>query len=1005
MRHLYFLITLFAFALCFLDSSAQITINEIVSSNNIGIEDDDEDHSDWIELYNSSNYEIDISGYLLSDRPEGKDFWAFPTATTIAAKGFITVFASDKNKVSSAQYTESDVDSGFTLPEKIMHTNFKIDSEGESLYLFSPDSQLIDTYPPIQLLSDVSYGRYPDGSDSMKYFHTPTPNKPNVNPSDKQISYKVIFSEKAGFYTKSIKVELSSESGNNDIYYTTDGSVPTLESTKYSGALTISKTTVLRAAIATDGNIGLSTTNSYIYNVNHTLPVVSICTDPDNLWDYYTGIYTKGPNAQPAEPYYGANFWMDWEKPANMEYFDESGNQQINHGAGLKIAGNYTRCNNHKALGLHARREYGSAKFNYQFFKDRNTDSYDDIKLRVSGNDWWYTMFRDGFITELVKEMDIDIVAFQPAVVYLNGEYWGIQNAREYANADHLASLYNVNEEDITIMENNSEVVTGNESDSYAELLSIVKSQSSLSDANYERISEIMDIDEYINYMLIEIYVHNDDWPGNNIKYWKSPNRKWRWILFDTDFGFGLYDSRKASYNTLTFATATNGPDWPNPSWSTLLFRQMLTNTTFKNKFINRYADCLNTVFLPSNVSAKVDSIKSIMSGEITRHIARWNGFTSNQWNSNVAALKTFGNQRPAYSRNHIRTFFGLPSQRNITVNTSDASAGNIQLNSLRLTSFPFSGIYFQTVPITLTAIPRYGYKFVRWEGVDEAMLNNASITINPVSNKSITAIFDVDNDAVAPAIIINEINFCSSNNFDSGDWVELYNGSDKTVDISNWSFEKLKYEYAIPSGTTIEPHEYIVLYVNKDKFQQCYPLVTNSVGEMSFSIGRDGEMLKLYSSTNELIDEVSFVNYAPWPAGAEATGCTIELTNPELDNNDGSNWRTSQYKGTPGQKNANFNRASLVSTKEQANCFPTSFVDFTTLKFSVDNAESYRIDIVDLSGQIRESITVVPQSDGIQSVDLFNDKSRNYGKGVYLVRLTCSSQSVPPITLKVVKK
>jgi hypothetical protein len=814
------------------------------------------------------------------------------------------------------------------------------------------------------------------------------------------IDDEIVFSHPAGFYSTHINITLSSKQEGGQIFYTLNGSVPTTNSQKYTGEIPIWSTTIVRAIVARNGIAGSPQTNSYIMGSNHTLPVASISTNPENFWDYYTGIYVRGPNAQTANPYFGANFWMDWEKPIHFEYFDKQKSLCIDQGAGVKIAGNWTRANAQKSLALFARKQYGKGKFDHHFFLDKSIYSHNNLILRNSGNDWQYTMLRDGLVSELAKGMNLERLAFQPSVLYLNGEYWGVHNLREKVNEHYFEANYGIDASLITILENNAVEVIGKNTE-YNQMIAFANSQNLQTDASFNALANQMDIEAYIDYMIMQVYVHNDDWPGNNIKYWKydGPGSKWRWILFDTDFGFGLYNTSKVSQNTLQFASATNGPSWPNPPWSTLLFRRLLTNNTFKQMFINRYADCLNTIFVPSFIHSKTDSIRSMISEEMKRHLPRWSQ-NFNSWNSNVEAVKTFASQRQSNVRGHIRSFFNLPREWNVNVSTSHASAGIVHLNSLKLSAFPFTGVYFQDAPIKLTAYPKQGFRFVRWEGSVNS--TNATISVNPTGTTSLKAVFEPTGSTV-PQIVINEINYKSADDYDTGDWIELYNNSSYVVDLTGWRIEDSKplNGYVFPSGMMIYPGEYLVLYSERSKFASRYPMMKNASGELSFSLSSDGEIIRLFSSDRTLIDQVVYLPSLPWPSEANGKGATLELVNPNTDNENGANWRPGINGGTPGRQNGTFNHneLQLVSNVPPA-CFPTRFSDFTTLKFNIAPNENYRVDVFDLSGRIRQTAQGTAQNEGTQYIDLFMDTPIE--KGMYLVRLKTSKIAT---TLKVVKQ
>lgn len=216
--------------------------------------------------------------------------------------------------------------------------------------------------------------------------------------------------------------------------------------------------------------------------------------------------------------------------------------------------------------------------------------------------------------------------------------------------------------------------------------------------------------------------------------------------MFATDFGFGLYNMNKVTLNTLIFALANNGPDWPNPPWSTLIFRKVLENPEFKNQFINCFADVLNTTFLSSNVINHIDSMKQILVPEINRHANKWSIPNASFWNVNIEELKYSAQNRPAYIRGYIQEVFNLKHQHNLQVSTLPSKSGLIKLNTLQITDANWTGIYFKGVQVKLHAIPRAGYKFRSWI-IEDQTFTTPEIKINMEEKTAVHALFTATND------------------------------------------------------------------------------------------------------------------------------------------------------------------------------------------------------------------------------------------------------------------
>jgi len=876
-----------------------------------------------------------------------------------------------------------------------LHASFKISSAGESLFLSKPDSTFSDSISGTPIINNISRGRTPDGSNIWKYFFTQTPGKPNSTKAyDQMGGDSVKFSFSGGYFPGGLSVQLSTKDPADTIVYTTDGSEPELIDLWYNSPIPVNSNTILRAKSVNAQKLpGIIVSNTY-FTKEHTLPVVCLSTDPYNLWNNDSGIYVLGPNASTDNPFFGANFWQDWERKAHVEYYDIEGNRQINQEIGIKIFGNYSRANPQKSMSLFARDAYGKGSFDYQFFVDKPIKKFESLVLRNGGNDWAEAFVRDGLTSSLIRNMDVDRQAFQPVVVYLNGEYWGILNMREKINPNFIAENHLINPDSINLLESAGTILDGTNVN-YMELLSYLETHTSLvAESEYLKVSNQMDMNNYIQYQLTQIYINNKDWPGNNIRYWNSPEtgNKWRWIIFDTDFGFSIWEGNAAYFNTLEFALDDNGPGWPNPPWSTLLFRRLVTNPEFRREFANQYADRLNTNFKSAVVRAAIDSLKAIYIPEIGDHMVRW-GLDYARWENNYLTMKYYSNDRPVHARTHLQTNFGLGSLLNVSVSISTAGSGKIKINSIIPNKYPFSGIYFKNLPIKITAIPAPGYKFVRWEGTQSSI--TPEMSFNMATSGTFTAVFE-------PAllsdinIVINEINYSSSPEKDTKDWVELYNAGNTPVNLKNWILSDAGPElgYAFPSDLIVAPGAYVVVCKDIMAFRTLNPTITSSTGDFPFGLASTGDDVNLFNDQSVLVDWVNFAVYTPWPMDANATGATIELINPLADNNLGGNWKSSPNGGTPAGFNA---RTQGLDIKEEIplriaslDCFPNPFTDYTTLRIEAAESGYYSLEIYDLQGRLLKTLAKQRIDAGAYYIDWDGSDNNNQrlSGGVYFIRM-----------------
>ncbi|MBN2520789.1 MAG: CotH kinase family protein, partial [Bacteroidales bacterium] len=824
-------------------------------------------------------------------------------------------------------------------------------------------------------------------------FYEPTPGESNITSGYSSIQqFTLQFSKEAGLYKNSIQVEISGAPDNATIYYSTDGSYPTRTSKVYTNPINIGVTTVLKARIITNDDIkGEVVTNTYIINKVTNLPIISLSTNPDNLWDYDSGIYVLGPNAQAGEPNFGANFWQDWEKPVHFEYFETDGQRKISVGAGIKIYGAWSRAHDQKSFALYARSKYGAGSFNYPFFKNKTLDQFEAIVLRNSGNDWMYTMFRDAFIVTLID--GVDHQAYQPAVIYLNGEYWGILNIREKINEHFVASNNNLEPDQIELLENNGNPIHG-DANNYRNMLNFMRENDLSLDDNYKTMAQRIDINNFMKYLITEIYSNNTDWPGNNVKYWRPnmPGGRWRWILFDTDFGFGLYNPDFGySENTLAFALEPYGPSWPNPPWSTELFRNLVKNESFKIDFINLFADNLNTILYPNNLNKRIDEYENILNDEMKYHFERWNRNIYG-WYNDVDVMRNFSDYRISYMRDFIDEVFNLSGTYQLNLNVTPQGSGKILVNSISPDSYSWKGYYFKNIPIKVIAIPNPGYKFTGWEDYND---NNSIIQKAFSSSTYLTAKFEKENNETLFNIVINEINYNSVSFFDSDDWIELYNNGSYTVDISGWLFKDgdNNHIFQIPNNTYLLPKKYLVISRNYNVFRQFFPQVESIIGDFSFGLSNNGDTVRLFDSNNNLVDFVAYDVDLPWPLLANGTGASIELINPILDNNIGENWTNSENYGTPGHSNdPSLSINEIITQKIEYKIYPNPFSQSTTISFYLKERNYVKIVLYNIQGKLINILDEGVYETGNYSIPLKVDEN-SIKPGIYLIKLQIGDQ------------
>lgn len=721
-----------------LPAAAQtVVINEVLASNATTLADPDtRAFGDWIELYNASSATVDLGGSYLTDAFSRPTKWRIPDGTTLAPGAFLVVWADDGNTAGTA-----------------LHANFKLSGDGEAVGLFSATGAVLDTLTFGPQATDVSYGRQPDGGTARAFFAAPTPGAPNRVPVAGAARPPVV-SRPSGFYAASATVEIEAPDAGAVVRYTLDGSLPTEASAPYTGPLALEATRVLRAAAFVPGRRpSEAVSRVFFVGEGSTLPVVSLISDPAGFFSDTTGIYVEGTNGLPGRCRTApANWNQDWERPAHVAFFEPDGAGghalAFEHGAGVQIFGGCSRIYPQKSLSLHARGQYGASAFAHRFFADVALDRFDDLVLRSSAQDWWRTMFRDGMIQTLTRHMDLDGQAYRPTAMFLNGQYWGIHNLREKLNEDYVAAHYGVPDGDVEILENTQPGTSA----AYDEVLALLDAGDLATPERLAAVAARVDVDQYATYLIAQIYSANSDWPGHNLKLWRAPGRRWRWMRYDADFGYGGNANGEYGDNTLAHAAAAASTGEYNPPWSTLLFRKLLTNDGFRHTFIQRLAAHTATTFDPARTLGLIDSLKANIAPEMPRHKARWPQSASfgPSWDAIVGVMRTFATNRPAAVRGHVAGFFPeVQGSARLTLTTTPGGhveAEGVAMAPLRLDGTPrpaagvFEPLFYRGVPLRLVAVPAPGYVFAGWTGLSAS--RDAEISVVLTANAALTATF-----------------------------------------------------------------------------------------------------------------------------------------------------------------------------------------------------------------------------------------------------------------------
>lgn len=604
---------------------SDLRISELMSSNSSYLAGPYRNTTDWVELYNAGREPVDLSQYCLTD---SSDLEKHPLPNKTLAPGkYMVILLSETGKRLKSGYS--------WLP-------MNLSAAGDRLYL-TKDGKITDFAVIPELSADAVWGR-PTGQLSFTQLSSATPGEANAGKA--KISAAPTANLPQGSYdgTNSITVTLTAP---GTIYYTFDCSVPTRSSRKYTGPIRLTDTTVIRAVAYEKGASRSEVVDlTYLINENDNLNAVCIVTDPDNLWDYETGIYADGPGYTATSPHKGANFWKAWEKPASVSLFETDGRVGFSESCGLKIFGGFSRANSKKSFACMFRGKYGASSLEYALFGDAGIDTYQSFVLRAGGQDAYTSKIRDEMITSIAAEhLGLPTQRYRATVLYLNGEYWGIYFIREKLTDQYVAGNFGVYAEDVTMSD-----WSGGDCPEYVALQNYAKNHDLSDPKHYQYICSQINIDNYIDYMITQMWIANTDL--GNVKFFRTKEMRWHWALYDTDLSF-----RNVTHTSVTKLLSRNISKSDFRS-ATLLIR-LMKNKSFKDAFLRRMAWQVNNVWTEEIVTQRINEIQALLQKDMSRECARWGGSVK-KWESNLQKLRDFAAKRTGYFLKDVQDYFGL---------------------------------------------------------------------------------------------------------------------------------------------------------------------------------------------------------------------------------------------------------------------------------------------------------------------------------------------------------
>ena len=919
-----------ALATSFQASSQFIRINECQASNGTSFIDEADDFDDWIELQNISNEEVDLGSWYITDDSENLVKWQFPDGpeSILAPGDYLILFADNEED------------------EGNFHLNFSLKQAGEEIFLVKPDLNIEHQVAYSFCLQDFSWGYNENNVWSL--LDLPSPGFENIGEGFSGAANRPGFSIGGQVLDAPISLELFAGE-NAQIYYTLDGSEPSNTSELYVNAISIETTTTVKAISIEPGKYNsLVNAQSYLFGTDLHNPIIHLSC----LEELF-----NGPEGLDNQPY------DDNELVLSACFFDESGLQVHQQTMGLKVHAADFR--DQRSFRLYARGQYGESKLNLDVYPERDFDQHKRLVLRNAGNDGLEiggSALRDPLISGLYQSIDpsYGASAYKPVNIFINEEYRGIYNLRERQDEDWLENVFNIEPDEVDFLER-----TAGESDTRNEISGVWDDYDSMEseainndlsvDENYQSLTSQLNLQNYIDYQSTEIFIVNQDWLSNNMKFWKEhDNGTWNYVIWDTDWGFGTfypnYPHGFPDWNALNFALSNWG-GWTSDV-ETLLLQNLVESPDFVDAFSTRSADLMNSYLRPDHVVERLLNMQDQIEPDIPAQVNRWGGSVG-AWESEVEYMMSFIEDRPENVRAHFTERFFLGEIGTVTLDQLPEDAGYIEVNNIRTQEIPWSGYYYENIPVRLKAIPEVGYYFDHWEGEGIEGSTDQEIFINILDVPNATAVYMPEDDL--PEVMITEIFYSSSGPDSSEDWLELYNAGPGTADLSGWNICGNGECAVLPNDLTLSEGNYLVLCQSLSAFQLAYPDATDAIQAFPFGLSSSAEELLLTNTQEVIQDQVNYTQSSPWPEDVLANH-SIELLDLESDNFLGQNWvsQVGLPLGSPGEEYVftpvNIEEFSWVS---HISAFPNPFESTLALQLSMAYRGQIQIEIIDLSGRV----------------------------------------------------
>lgn len=810
----------------------QLTITEIDNANIDQIYDPSHNFGGWVELYNPTGMGISLLGCWVSDDLENLQKVHIITPIVVPARGYRNLWFDHHD-----YYTLSQM-------------NMKLDAEGGTIYLSDSDGNLLTCQQYPAGVSRCSFARQSVDSDVWGITATPTPEASNdgVVFSQMRLEAPQVDSD-SQIFSGAMTVHVAIPEGAT-LLYTTDGAAPSKADGLLSadGVFTIDRTTTLRLCLYADGYLPSPVvTRSYIADdKDFGLPVISVVGNSWDLFGNENGVFVKGVNGRPGNGQSSPCNWnMDWERPVNFEYLVDN-KMVVNQETSLERCGGWSRAWAPYSFKLKANKLYeGQSSLPYQFFATKPYLKHKTLQIRNGGNDT-NCRIKDPALQEIVRSsgLNIDVQAYQPVMHYFNGMYAGVINMREPNNKHYIYANYGLDDEEIDQFEMSPDSGYVQKCGTYASMQRWYELAEKAADSYmYGQIKKMVDIDEYCNYMAVELYLGGTDWPQNNVKGFKPimEGGKFRFVLFDLDGTFAT------SSPFTTFANKKNytfdklygneadgivtGSQISREIEFVTIFLNMLQNDEFRKKFVDTFCLVAGSVFEPSRCASIINQMASNVATYQSQYSEIYgNGYSP--WNTANTLISNLSASRQTTLVNAMKNYELINLRYSTSINaklSSNLPEARIFVNDMPVPTNKFSGTLFP--PITLRAQAPAGYEFVGWKDSNDNIVSTDETYKCPsYGNVSVVACYQASTDeehTLAP-IVVNEVSAANSINvndyYKKDDWVELYNTTDNDIDLAGMyltdkSDKPMKYQISAGDGkasTVIPAHGYKIIWCSK---------------------------------------------------------------------------------------------------------------------------------------------------------------------------------------------